>query len=224
MMKSKPPAPVRSPPASRAPQGDAPVSGRAASGRGASEQVSPDRVAPDRVAPDRVAVGRVLRPHGLKGEVVVEVLSDRPERFAPEAALLLAREGRALEPVRVMAARPHPSGLRLLLSGHQDRDAAEALRGASLEVPGADLAPAPPGAFYPHDLIGYACRDRREGDLGMVRDLIANGGGLLLVIEGAGRQLLVPFVDSFLATVDRGARTLELDLPEGLVETCASRS
>lgn len=173
---------------------------------------------------DRIAVGRVLRPHGLKGELVVEVLSDLPERFAPGAPLLVARGPGLPEQVRVVAARPHPSGLRLILSGHQDRDAAEALRGASLEVPGADLAPAPPGAFYPHDLLGYACRDRRDGDLGTVQDLIANGGGLLLVIEGEGRQLLVPFVDSFLAAVDRTARTLELDLPEGLLETCASRS
>ena len=209
MMKSKPPAPVRSLPASRAPRGDAPVSGR---------------VAPETVASDRVTVGRVLRAHGLKGEVVVEVLSDRPERFAPGSTLLLTQGLGAPKPVQVIAARPHPAGLRLVLSGHQDRNAAEALRGASLEVPGADLAPAPPGAFYPHDLIGYTCRDRREGDLGMVQDLIANGGGLLLVIESAGRQLLVPFVDSFLAAVDTTARTLELDLPEGLVETCASRS
>ena len=175
-------------------------------------------------ASDGIAVGRILRPHGLRGEVVVEVLSDRAERFAPGAELILTRSGQQPERVSVATARAHPSGLRLSLSGQQDRAAAEALRGAFLEVPGADLTPAPPGAFYPHDLIGYSCRDRREGELGTVQDLVANGGGLLLVIEGAGRQLLVPFVDSFLAAVDRTARTLELDLPEGLVETCASRS
>lgn len=173
---------------------------------------------------DGIAVGRVLRPHGLKGEVVVEVLSDRPERFAPGAVLTLVRAGRAPEQASVVAARPHPSGLRVTLSGHRDRDAADTLRGAFLEVPSAGLAPAPPGAFYPHDLIGYACRDRCEGDLGVIRDVVADGGGMLLVIEGAGRELLVPFVESFVTAADRAARRLDLDLPEGLVETCASRS
>ena len=173
---------------------------------------------------DGIAVGRILRPHGLRGEVVVEVLSDRAERFAPGAELLVTRDGRPPERVLVASSRAHPSGLRLSLSGHQDRDAADGLRGAFLEVPSADLRPAPPGAFYPHDLIGYSCRDRREGDLGVVKDVVADGGGLLLVIAGAGRELLVPFVDNFLAAADRAARTLDLDLPEGLVETCASPS
>jgi 16S rRNA processing protein RimM len=171
-----------------------------------------------------VVVGRVARAHGLRGEILVEVLSDVPGRLRKGAELLL-RAG-ASEPVavRIAESRPHAGGRRLRLAGIAERAAAEGLRGAWLEVP-RERVPAPPaGAFYEFELVGCRCHDRSAGELGEVVRVVADGGGALLEVRGERGTLLVPLVERFLARVDRQRRAIELELPAGLVETCASRS
>ncbi len=171
-----------------------------------------------------VVVGRVLRPHGLRGDLVVEVLSDVPGRLAEGADLLLCAPGADAAPVRVTASRRHPDGRLLRLAGIAERERAEELRGAWLEVERRRVPAAPGGAFYEYELVGCRCRDRRAGPLGEVTAVLSDGGGALLEVKGERGTLLVPLVESFLRRVDRDRRTIELDLPAGLVETCASPS
>ena len=183
---------------------------------------------------ERVAVGRIAGAHGLRGEIAVEVLSDVPGRFAPGAALLLSAAGAPTRPVVVAAARNftsrHKDRLLLSLQGIADRTAAEALRGALLEVDAAAVPPAPAGTYYPYDLVGCRCADRRAGELGEVTEVIEGGGGDLLRVvapahgEEPARELLLPFVDAYLAEVDVAGRRILWDLPEGLIEACGSAS
>lgn len=167
---------------------------------------------------ERVEVGRILRPHGVRGEVAVEPYSEVEDRFDRGAELLLG--GRSLT---VATVRPHRGGLLVRFDGVDDREAAEALRGGVLEILREAVPEAPEGTWYYFQLVGCRCRDRREGDLGEVVDVIEDGGGVLLDVRAAGRRLLVPFVRDFVREVDPEARRLELDLPEGLVEACTSR-
>jgi 16S rRNA processing protein RimM len=169
-------------------------------------------------------VARVLRPHGLRGDLVVEVLSDVPGRLRAGAELWLVPAGGEAERVRIERVGRHAAGATVRLHGRGERDAVEGLRGAELEVERDRVPAAPEGSYYHHELLGCRCRDRREGELGEVVELEADGGGLLLAIEGPRGRLLVPFAAAFLERVDVAARTIELDLPEGLVEACASRS
>lgn len=171
---------------------------------------------------ERVLVGRVIAAHGVRGETAVASLSDVADRFAPGAELWLSAAGEPPRPVRVEAARPHRGHLLLKLSGVDDRDAAGALRGATLEVdPG--RVPAPPaGSYYHFELVGCRCRDRQLGDLGEVVEVVEDGGGVLLAVRDGSRELLLPFVDPFVEEVDLLARLIRCDLPEGLVDTCAS--
>ena len=174
--------------------------------------------------PERVTVGRVIRPHGVRGEVTVTVLTDVPGRFAPGTTLLLAREeGGPAVPVVVESERPHKSGVAVRFAGTEDRDRAEELRGAWLEVERSQVPAAPPGTYYHYELLGCRCFDG-ERDLGQVVEVIEDGGGLLLIVEDGERQVPVPFVASFLREVDVAAGRIELALPPGLVDACASRS
>jgi 16S rRNA processing protein RimM len=174
--------------------------------------------------PERVTVGRVLRPHGVRGEMVVAVLSDVPGRFAPGNKLLMAREeGGPAEPVMVESERPHKTGAVLRLAGVEDRDRVEELRGAWLEVERSEVPPAPPGTYYHFELLGCRCFDGGQ-ELGEVVDLAEDGGGLLLIVADGERRVPVPFVARFLREVDVAAGRIDLDLPPGLVEVCASRS
>ena len=82
---------------------------------------------------------------------------------------------------------------------------------------------APAGTYYWYQLLGCRCSAGGE-ELGEVTDLLEDGGGLLLVVADGERQVPIPFVRSFLKEVDVERGRIELDLPEGLLEACASRS
>jgi 16S rRNA processing protein RimM len=175
--------------------------------------------------PTEILVGEVLRAHGVRGEVVVASHTERPERFAPGSALRWVPGGGAARTLVVERARAHRSGWLVAFVGVSGRDAAEQLAGASLMVPREAVPEAPAGSFYPFELIGCRASDRREGDLGEVVDLIADGGGWLVAVEREdGFRLAIPFVERFVARIDREARRIEWELPEGLIEACASRS
>ena len=193
--------------------------------------------------PERVLVGRVLRSHGLKGEVVVEVLSDVPGRLDPGSSLLVTdSEGdpkpaagqleSVPERVIVAAAREHTTGLLVRFAEVKDRDGADLLRGTWLAVERAAVPPAPEGTYYLYELVGCRCRDGAR-DLGVVVDVVEDGGGLLLIVEGSAggtgaegqaQRVPIPFVERFLREIDVVGGTIALELPPGLVETCASTS
>jgi 16S rRNA processing protein RimM len=173
--------------------------------------------------PETVAVGRVLRPHGIRGEVVVEVLSDVPDRFKKGSRVMGAREGAPPVSLTVAASRVHKTGAVVRFEGYEDRERAEALRNLDLEVPRSEVPRAPGGTYYQFELLGCLCRNRGE-ELGRVVEVVEDGGGLMLIVDGGDRRVPVPFVKEFLIAVDVAAGRIDLALPEGLLETCASTS
>jgi 16S rRNA processing protein RimM len=167
-------------------------------------------------------VGRIHRPHGVRGEATVEVLTDREDRFVPGAELLAERDG-GRRPLVVESSRPHKGGLLVRFAGIDDRDGAEELRDSALTVPRDRVEPAPEGAYYYFELVGCAVVDAGAGELGRVTDVLEDGGGLLLEVGGPAGPL-VPFVRAYLVRVDVAGRRIEVRLPEGLLEACASTS
>ena len=145
---------------------------------------------------ENVVVARVRRPHGLRGDLLVDVHSDVPGRLDAGGELLLVSAGGRRERVRIAQSRARGGECVLRLDGRDGRDQVEALRGATLEVEIHEVPPAPEGSFYFFDLVGTRCVDRREGDLGEVREVIEDGGGFLLRLVGGKREVLVPFVKS----------------------------
>jgi 16S rRNA processing protein RimM len=176
----------------------------------------------------------VTNAHGLRGEVAVDAFSDVAGRFASGSSLWLTARSEAPRKVVVESSRPltsrHKDRLLLSLQGIADRTAAEALRGALLEIDAAAVPPAPEGSYYHYDLVGCRCTDRRAGELGEVVEVVEGGGGDLLRVvvpahgDEPGRELLLPFVDAYLAEVDVAGRRILWDLPEGLIEACGSAS
>lgn len=173
--------------------------------------------------PETVAVGRVLRPHGVRGEVVVQVLSDVPGRFKAGSRILGVREGAPPTTLTVATSRAHKTGAVVRFEGFEDPDQAGVLRGLDLEVPRAEVPKAPPGTYYEYELLGCLCHNEGE-ELGRVIEVVEDGGGLMLIVEGEGRRVPVPFVKDFLRRVDVAAGEIELALPPGFLEVCASES
>jgi 16S rRNA processing protein RimM len=161
----------------------------------------------------------------------VEVLTDVPGRLARGSRLQAVPDpevagagGRPPLELAVAASRAHGAGRLVRFSGYGDRDAAEELRGVRLVVERAAVPPAPAGTYYHYELVGCRVRDAAAGELGTVVDLLEDGGGLLLVVSNGKRQVPVPFVEGFLREVDVARGRIELVLPPGFVEACASRS
>lgn len=147
-------------------------------------------------------VGRVVRAHGLNGEVTVKLVTDRQERLAPGTVLHTASGT-----LEVVASRPYQAGHLVSFSGVHSRDAAEALRGATLLAPPLE----DPDAFWVHELIGSAVVGIDDVEHGRVVAVEANPASDLLVLEGGG---LVPlrFV------VERSADRVVVDVPAGLLD------
>ncbi|MGY1844282.1 ribosome maturation factor RimM [Modestobacter sp. SYSU DS0875] len=170
-----------------------------------------------------MVVGRIGRPHGVRGQVTVEVRTDDPDlRFAPGSVLLTDPPSRG--PLTVAGMRWHSGTLLLTLSRPDgaviaDREAADALRNTQLLVP-VDALPEldDPDSFYDHQLVGLAAELTDGTPLGEVTAVRHEGAELLVVRRTDGRELLVPFVAAMVPTVDVAGGRLVVDPPEGLLD------
>jgi 16S rRNA processing protein RimM len=170
-----------------------------------------------------VVVGRIGRPHGVRGQVTVEVRTDDPDlRFAPGATLLTEPSSRG--PLTIDAARWHSGTLLLTLvlpdgTVVADRESADALRNTQLLVPVEDLPELEdPDSFYDHQLVGLAAVLPDGSPLGEVTAVRHEGSELLVVRRPDAGDLLVPFVSAIVPTVDVVAGRLVVDPPEGLLD------
>lgn len=177
-----------------------------------------------RALPALVRVGRIRKPHGVRGEVAVEVSSDTPDRLAPGSALVVTTPEAGERRLVVASSRPHKDVMLVRFEGIEGRDRVEELRDRWLEVERERVPPAPAGAYYFYELQGCVCRTVEGVELGRVSEVVEDGGGILLELEAAGKRLLVPFVRAYVRSVDVAAGQIELDLPPGMIETCTSTS
>ncbi|MFC4945378.1 ribosome maturation factor RimM [Pseudonocardia sp. GCM10023141] len=168
-----------------------------------------------------VLVGVAVRPHGLRGEVVVTVHTDSPgERFVPGAVLIARRAGAADSVLTVEASRPHSGRLLVRFVEAPDRDGAEALRGTRLLLGTASLAPpADPDEFHVHQLEGLRAELADGTVVGTVKEVVHGPGGELLVLaRPEASDALVPFVEAIVPTVDIEGGRVVLTPPEGLLD------
>ncbi|GAA4855750.1 MULTISPECIES: ribosome maturation factor RimM [Saccharopolyspora] len=171
---------------------------------------------------ETLAVGRVVKPHGVQGELVVEVRTDSPElRFVPGAVLGVRRRGggRPGESLTVESTRPHAGRLLLRAEGVVGREAAEDLRGVLLTVGVDELGPTDdPEEFHDHQLEGLRVVDTAGQERGVVREVVHTPAGELLAVRTDGGEVLVPFVLDIVPEVDVAAGRLVVDPPEGLFD------
>ena len=160
-----------------------------------------------------VAVGRVTRAHGVQGEVAVLVLSEVEDRFAPGTTLWL-EGGRTLT---VESSRPHRGRLLVRFREVRDRDQAEGLQRALLVVPESSSPSLPEGSWWDHQIEGCAVETDRGRALGTVREVIHTAANdVWSVVDGGGRETLVPVLNEVLVSVDVGAKRIVVREIEGL--------
>jgi 16S rRNA processing protein RimM len=170
-----------------------------------------------------VVIGRVGKPHGLRGEVTVELRTDEPERRFAVGTTIRAERPRGSSPapwttLTVTATRWHQTTLLVRFDEVSDRSAAESARGLLLHASVvADESPEDPEEFYDHQLVGLAAEDLDGRPLGEVTAVLHGAQDLLQIRTPEGRDGLVPFVAALVPEVDlEGGRVVVADRP-GLV-------
>ena len=163
-----------------------------------------------------LAIGRVVRAHGLRGEISVAVLTEFPERFEATEWVYLGDEFEAT-PYRLESYRWHKKNVLLTLSGIINRTQAEQLRGQFVQVPLEEAVPLPEGAYYLYQLIGLRVITIDGEYLGSVVDIIETGANDVYVVDHEGQQILLPAVLDIIRSVDVEAGEMVVQVIDGLI-------
>jgi 16S rRNA processing protein RimM len=159
-----------------------------------------------------LAVGRLRRAHGIKGEMLMDVLTDFPERLRPGKIVYV---GDAREPKRIAGVRGHNRELIVHLSGLDTPEATAPFRNVLVFVKAGDLPDLPEGEYYHHQLLGLAVVDESGRELGQLDQILETGANdVYLVKTPEGKELLLPAVEEVILEVDLERNQLRVRPPE----------
>jgi 16S rRNA processing protein RimM len=163
-----------------------------------------------------LAVGRLRRPHGVRGEILMEVLTDFPERLRRGKQVFIGEEH---VPHKISARRQHNDGLLLSFEGLTDRDLVGQLRNQDVYVQAAGLPELPEGEYYHHQLIGLSVVTDTGTLLGTLVEVIETGANdVYAVRDPSGREFLLPAIPPVILDVDLDAATMRVHLLDGLLD------
>ncbi len=175
----------------------------------------------DEAGSEYLIVATVRRSHGVRGELLVAIETDRPERVFRKGRELRVGDSRG-EPdgrgVTLDGVRFATGGAILRLRGVTDRAVSDAYHGATLLIPAEQAEPAREGEVHYRDLVGLTALDGGR-PLGEVTGILRVGQSELLEVRRIdGGETLVPFVKEIVRDVDLGRREVRLELPEGFLD------
>jgi len=167
---------------------------------------------------DLILIARAVRTHGLKGEIVAELLTDFPQRFEDIDQLVLVSPSGERKLVELENYWFQKNRVVLKLADYNDVDGAKELVGYDFALPESDRVPLEEDEFYDWELEGCAVK---VGDksIGQVQSVLKTGGAEILVIaDDSGKEQLVPLAAEIVVKIDTAARVILIDPPEGLLE------
>jgi 16S rRNA processing protein RimM len=167
-----------------------------------------------------VIVARALKTRGLKGELVAELLTDFPDRFADIRSLIAVSPRGERELVKLESFWFHQDRVVLKLEGIDSIEAAKELVNYDFAVPEAERVELPEGHFYDWELEGCSVESSSGAQIGTVSEVVRLGGDIemLAVADAAGQTHLIPMVESIVVDIDIIGRKVRIDPPEGLLE------
>jgi 16S rRNA processing protein RimM len=169
--------------------------------------------------PRFLLLGRILRPHGVRGELRIEVLTAYPERLRPGLIVNIGSDPAADDApeYEITKVRPHQQYLIVQVDGVDDRNAADLLREQYIMIALDEAVPLEDDEFYLFQAIGLAvCTDDGE-DLGAVVDVLETGANDVYVVQGPRGEVLLPAIDECVLDVDIDAGKMTVHLMDGLL-------
>lgn len=172
----------------------------------------------DDASSELIVIARAVKPRGLKGEIVAELLTDFPERFEDVDELVLVSPQGERSTKRLEDYWFQNDRVVLKLSGYDDVDAAKELTGFEFAVPESERVPLPADHYYDWELEGCTVKVG-DDSIGQVNSVLRTGGAEILVVtDDSGKERLIPLADSIVVEVDPVRKTIIVDPPEGLLD------
>ena len=165
-----------------------------------------------------VAIANIVRPRGLKGEVVAEILTDFPDRFELLDIVTAVREGGEQFELKIEKFWFQNGRVILKFAGYDSIESGETLRNVEICVPESEAVELDDGEYFDWQLAGCKVETIEGQPIGKVRQLIRTGGTELLVIEGETKEYLIPFANAICVEVDIENGLIRVDPPDGLLD------
>jgi len=164
--------------------------------------------------PVHLAIGFLRRPHGVRGEIIMDLHTDFPERIKSGRKVLV---GEKRQPLTFDAVRPHGNSLLVSFRGVDTPEQAAAFRNQWVYVKSSELPPLPEGQYYEYQLIGLDVVDEDGAPLGKLAEILETGANDVYVVRDQnGGEILLPVIPSVILKRDMERRLLTVRLLDGL--------
>ena len=163
-----------------------------------------------------LAIGRIVRAHGIRGELSMVVLTEFPERLETTQQVYLGNEFEATA-YELKSYRWHKQNVLLTLTGVTTRTQAEALTGQFVQVPVEEAVPLPEGSYYFYQLIGLQVITTENEKLGIVKNILETGANNVYVVENEDREILLPAIPEVIKSINIEEGHMVVQLMEGLI-------
>jgi 16S rRNA processing protein RimM len=164
--------------------------------------------------PVYLAVGFLRRAHGVRGEMIMDLHTDFPERLQSGRTLFV---GDKHKPMTLAGARPHAKGMLVKFKGIETPEDAGKLRNQWVYVRATDVPGLPEGKIYQHEIFGFKVVDENDNPLGELVEIIETGANNVYVVrDESGKEILLPAIPSVILELDSDRRLMRVHLLEGL--------
>jgi 16S rRNA processing protein RimM len=164
--------------------------------------------------PVYLVVGFLRRPHGLGGEIIMDLHTDFPERFQSGRKLFIGTERK---PMTLSDARSHAKGMLVKFKGIANSEDAGQLRNQWVYVRSSDMPGLPEGKVYQYELFGFNVIDESGNSLGELVEILETGANDVYVVRNeSGKEILLPAIPSVVLAINPDRRLMRVHLLEGL--------
>ena len=164
--------------------------------------------------PVYLVVGYLRRAHGLRGEMIMDLHTDFPERLRGGRELLV---GEAYKSVTIEGVRPHAKGMLIKLKEIESPEDTAQFRNQWVYVKSSEIPALPEGQIYQHELFGFHVIDENDQSLGELVEIIETGANDVYVVKHeSGKEILLPAIPSVILNLDPVHRSMRVHLLEGL--------
>jgi 16S rRNA processing protein RimM len=161
-----------------------------------------------------LVIGFLRRAHGVRGEIILDLHTDFPERLRSGRQLFVGEE---YKPMTLAGARPHAKGMLVKFQGVETPEDAGQMRNQWVYVRASDVPSLPAGRLYQHELFGFQVVDENENPLGELVEILETGANDVYVVrDESGRELLLPAIPTVILETDASRRVMRVHVLEGL--------
>ncbi len=165
--------------------------------------------------PAFVVIGKLHRPHGVQGDLVMQVLTEYPERIKPGLVVYIGDEH---QPVRIRSCREAQHGLLIAFEGCNDPECAGVYRNSLVSIDTSSIPELPEGDYYHHQIIGLRVILESGEPLGMITGILETGSNDVCVVRMEnGRDVLIPMIEAVIVKVELASSEMIVRLMPGLL-------